>query len=172
MKRKNKQLKNGKGITFIEAITNIYVCVLLISVCMTVSITYIKMRVTIRQKQQAIEELSLAMNEIGKIIRMSECDEIECVDPTNKILKINPNQGDLSSAWYRIEGDDLEINTGAGYMVMMDRIGGEFYITRDGLDEIPLITIELWKLDKQTPPQEINGTRVKTSVSMRSRYNE
>jgi|GEM_PF-3943254 len=160
-------MKNKKGITFIEAIINIYVYVLLISVCMMVSISYIKNRAIIRQKQQAIEEISLTMNEMGKKIRMSECQE-DCGG--GKEIKINPNQGDLVAVEYNIndglyyDGSD----DGSGTKVLMlENVDGNFFITR--ADGIPLVTIELWKLDKKTN-SEIPGTRVKTSVSMRSGY--
>lgn len=171
MKNRKVYPRNWRGITFIEAIINIYIYVLLVSVCMMVSISYIKTRVTIRQKQQAIEEISLTMNEIAKNVRMSDFNsrlpnEI-CVDPntdTNASTYDCYGFNDVSGVKH------LQINVdGTGYQTMLDRVDGEFYVTRPGSDQIPLLTMIMWKLDKKTG-LEIPGTKVKTSVSLRNNY--
>lgn len=170
MKNISKKFKNKKGITFIEAIINIYVYVLLITVCVMISVTYVKSRIVIRQKQQAIEELSAVAGELGKKIRMSECDPSGCL-PGGGILAIQPNDKSYDSIKYRIAGGELRVSVNDGaYELMMESMDGEFSISRNGSGEIPLITIKFWKLDKHDPSVSINGAEVKTSVSMRSGY--
>ncbi len=167
LKQKNKKVypPNRRGITFVETIINIYIYTLLITVCTSVAIVFIKNRIVIRQKQQAVEELSIVINEMGKKIRMSECnfkDYAGCVGGSN--LHIIHNNGDKIDYYLDNTSKNLEING----VLMFDNVDGAFYITRGEEDEIPLITIKLWKLDKED--NLINGTIVKTSVSMRSGY--
>ncbi len=161
-------MKNKKGITFIEAIINIYIYSLLISICATVSVAYIKTRIFIRQKQQAIEEISLTINEMAKTLRMSSaCDDGNCFgtdDVELKRIKKKKNEAGGGNAEYEISGNNLK----SGSFIMLEKVDGNFSVTRP--DGIPLITIELWKLDKTNV--EIPGTRVRTSVSLRSRYGD
>ena len=154
-------MKNKKGITFIEAIINIYIYFLIISVSVMVAVTFIKTRAVIKQKQQAVEEISMLMNEMGKLIRMSSCLDTGCGN-NKRELSIEHNDG--SEIHYKLTGANLERDD----VIMFDKIDGEFYTIKDGENEIPLITINLWKLDKND--RIINGTIVKTSVSMRSGY--
>jgi len=173
MKNKKVYSPNRRGITFIEAIINIYVYVIIIVVCTSVAITYVKGRSAIRQKQQAVEEISLAIGEITKIARMSSCPEIvayTCVTGGNsKTLNIDPNEENAFPIEYEITEVDGLKGLYVNGNLMMERVDGNFYSTRDGdQNEIPLITIELWKLDREG--NEINDTRTKTSVSMRSGY--
>ena len=153
---------NRRGITFVEAIINIYIYVLIISVTIMVAVTFIKTRSVIRQKQQAVEELSILMNEMGKKIRMSSCQTTGCGDSND--LYIDTNEGQAIHYELDASTNNLTINED----VMFDNVGGAFYVTRSGADQIPLITIKLWKLDKSETL--INGTTIKTSVSMRSGY--
>jgi len=106
-----RRIKNKKGITLIETIINIYVYVLLVTVCMSVAISYIKGRVEIRQRQQAVEEISLAINEIGKIVRMSNCPSSDnrCVQNIKRLI-LDPNAEGMAERTYEIIVDGLYVD--------------------------------------------------------------
>lgn len=169
----NFRVKNKKGLSLMETIINVYIYTLLIMVCVMVAITYIKTRVEIRQRQQVVEELSMTMNEMAKKIRMSGCEYPDSVigsscASTNfglgNAIRIIPNDGSGSLLYY-VGFYILAVNG----EIMMEDVGGKFSVINNSNDEIPLITIELWKLDKKTH-QKISGTTVKTSVSLRSSF--
>ena len=173
----NNKVKNYKGLTLMETIINIYIYVLLILVCVTVSVAYIKSRSTIRQTQQAVEELSLTMNEMAKKIRMSSCVFTDPIWNDNRCIYfvyntygigIKPNDGGANLE-YQLNKDSHTLKVGGD--LMMEDVGGEFSATNAGFgtDMIPLVTIKLWKFKKGTTT-EIPGTRIQTSVSMRSGY--
>jgi len=164
-------MRNKKGLTLIETIINIYVYVILISVCVTISMVDIKSRTVLRQKQQAVEELSMVIIEISKEVRMSECAGVgdKCIpDGLNNQLIIQPNRGG-NPITYEISSDyKLKKISGGTEDVMLENVSGYFSAVRDNLNEIPLIRIRLWKKDKNG--NDLNDTRIFNSVSMRSKF--
>ena len=151
-----------------ETIINIYIYVLLILVCVTVSVAYIKSRSTIRQTQQAVEELSLTMNDMVKKIRMSSCPTAGgCVSSDQ--IRIAPNEAPTTVLTYKINGTNLE-DAASGGQLIMENIGGTFTATNTGVNQIPLIQIKFWRWKKGSTTVRIPGTDIQTSVSMRSGY--
>jgi len=172
----NNFKKNQKGLSMLETIINIYVYVLLITICMTVAITYLKTRVAIRQKQQIIEELSITINEMAKKIRMSDCSGSTSQVPNRCINNSGANaitflqNTGIIPMRYSLWNGGLYIseNDGWSWQLMLDNVGGDFSaINTAPTNEIPLITMYLYKIKNGV---EISGTRVKTSVSLRSGY--
>ena len=165
--------KNYKGLTLMETIINIFVYVIVVMICMTVAMTYIKSRIAIRQQQQAVEELSMTMNDMAKKIRMSSCPtDGGCTGPCESDgkcseISVAPNSG--GGLTYKIDGTSLK-DASSGGQLIMENIGGWFKVTNAGTDEIPLVQIHFWRLKKGSTTEKIPGTDIQTSVSMRSGY--
>jgi hypothetical protein len=164
-------MKNKKGLTLIETIINIYIYVLLISVCATISMVYIKNRSVLRQKQQAIEEMSMMILDIVKDVRMSKCDGAggNCIPSgLSNELTIKTNKDDKKII-YKISTDNKLIKNYDGMdYVMLENVSGYFSSVRDDGSSIPLIRIRLFKTDKNGDP--VKNTKIYNSVSLRSGY--
>ena len=156
-----------------EAIVNIAVYSIVILICMTVALTYLKARISLQKTQQAVEELSLTMNQMAKEIRMSSLVYPNSDGSGRLLIKIKPNDGSSMEVDYYFDVDNsLKVDSiigssSLGAQLIMENTKGSFNITNS--NGIPLIQIQLHKVDSSGNP--ISGTYIQTSVSMRSGYN-
>lgn len=155
---------NKKGLTLIEILIAVAIFGIIILVAVSGAIAYINGRKDINQKQQYVEQMSVAMNDMAKRIRMSNCDDGCVFDNLSVVVYEN-----ASGYWinYQFAGNKLiYYNEIESPMVLAEDVDGAF-ASNDA--EIPLVTIQMWKLDKSSHAK-IDGTTLQTSVSMRSGY--
>jgi len=112
--------KNRKGLTFIEMMISIAILSFLLIASVTLFAAYTKNKTSIKKNEQAVEEMSLILNEIAKKLRMSNCvDGINSNWPgfaqNNKICHF----GALHKSGTRIK---IKSNTG-GYIGYENGVG-------------------------------------------------
>lgn len=164
-KKNNRISKSRKGLTFIEVITVVFIFSLIILATMGIAGAYLKNRITIKKYQQNLEEMSLAINEMAKKIRMSNCDTgggCNFIEGNNIEIMVTQNSGSSLTYSFKNNGGEYYLERN-GDGIMKD-IEGRFYVVNSGSDGIPRITITMWKHDME---QAV----VQTTVSMRGGYN-
>lgn len=166
---KRKKTKKQKGFLLVEAIVYIFVMSLLLVVILGSAGGYLKNRFSLKKDQQAIEEMSLAINEVAKRIRMSNCGKNgdKCTFDNNKLVVVENAGGDNLT----LEFKEGSLKNGTDIILKDIDTESKFYYKNgdddsDGVvDGIPLITIQIQKAGK---PQ----TKMQTSVSQRGGYIE
>jgi len=170
--------KKCKGMTLVEMMIAIIVFGLVMLASVRVLSTYIKNRNSAKFSQQGIEELALMANDMAKRIRMSNCENNGCEFTSNKKIVVTENTSAISrNLIYEFTGYKLKrsLDGGAGEEALLD-IDGEFHVVNTGADEIPLVTVKMWKYkDKNNngsieSSEKLDETTIQTSVSMRSGY--
>lgn len=177
---KRKKTKKQKGFLLVEAIVYIFVMSLLLVVILGSAGGYLKNRFSLKKDQQDIEEMSLAINELAKKIRMSNStdDSVDYEFEAKKLtvslnekkgLSLNASFDDDKNEFLCFTEDDSNGVNGVVELIKLDNVTGSFYYKKvdddgDGIvDGIPLITIQIQKVGK---PQ----TKMQTSVSQRGGY--
>jgi len=155
--------KKHKGMSLMELLIYIFVMSLIIMSATAVAASYIRGRSSIKRYQQNIEEMSLAINDMSKRIRMGNCEVAsDCKFSNDKIEFKENSTGDSIIYRFNSASDELLKNG----TTILEYVGGSFSIVNSS--GIPLITIKLWKTDQNG--DALDDTTIQTSVSQRSGY--
>jgi len=171
-----------------ETTVAIFVVTLMIMAAVSVAVLYIKGRRSTTNQQQNVEEMTLALNQLAKEIRMSNCDTNDSGDcdllnasvGNKDSIKIINNVSN-SSVKYEFKNDKLYKDS----KVMLSDVTGHFYVspgaasaigfpsgcsgascTSYSAGNVKRITISI------VSDKDGGAMTLQTTVSMRSGYNQ
>jgi len=144
---------------------SMFILVLILSSAVALAGSYLRGKTALKKKQQKLEEMTLAMDEISKKLRMSNCDDAE--DCNESLCSSSREEVEVGSNYspgqwnYRFHAPNKTLRDKKTGQQMLDGVEGKF-ICND--DDIQLITIRMWIAGSD------ESSAIQTSVSQRAAY--
>lgn len=140
--------RNRKGLTLMETTISIFIVSLMILACASIAVVYVNGRRTTAAKQQNVEEIGLALSQLAKEIRMSNCDtndsnkcslfNVASDDRRKTSITVISNLTGRSIRYYFFGGDlksDTTINDAGDTDTdtILEDVSGAFYVNPAGM---------------------------------------